>query len=157
MICLQMMTTKHLIMNADEMIISGTNKIEVTRTATKVLDSASSWLTSHKLTLNISKTKYIIFSPQPHNIKDKIGRQIKIKESVVDEIANFNCLGLRIQNNLGWKSHLLTIISKLRVCCGIIYRIRSSTIVSCMVVVYHALATNYMNYCVTIWNAGNAV
>ena len=87
MICLQMMTTKQLIMNADEMtlLISGTNKIEVTRTANKVLDSVSSWLTSHKLTLNISKTKYIIFSPKPHNIKDKIGMQIKIKESVVGE------------------------------------------------------------------------
>ena len=43
----------------------------------------------------------MIFSPQPHDIQDKIGMQIKIKESVVDEVTNFNYLGLYTQNNLG--------------------------------------------------------
>ena len=65
----------------------------------------------------------MVFSPQPHNIKDKIEMQIKIKESVVDEVTHFNYLGLHIQNNLGCKLHMLTIISKLRNCCGTIYRI----------------------------------
>ena len=74
----------------------------------------------------------MVFSPQPHNIKDKIEMQIKIKVSVVDEVTHFNYLGLHTQNNLGWKSHMLTIISKLRNCCGTIYRTRSSTNVSCM-------------------------
>ena len=66
-------------MYADDitLLIAGANEIKVTRTANQVLDSASSWLTSHKLTPNISKTKYMIFSPQPHNIKDKIGVQIR--------------------------------------------------------------------------------
>ena len=54
-------------MYADDRIlfIPRANKIEVTRTANKVLDTVSSWLTSHKLTLNISKTTLMIFSPQP--------------------------------------------------------------------------------------------
>ena len=64
---------------ATTQLIPVANKIEVTRTANKVLDSVSSWLTSHKLTLNISKTKYMIFSPPPHYIKDKIEMHIKIK------------------------------------------------------------------------------
>ena len=105
------------------LLIPGANKIEVARTANKVRDSVSSWLTSHKLTLNISKTKYMILLPQLHKLKDKFGMQIKIKESVVDEVTNFNYLGLHIQNTLAWKPHMLTIISKLctGICCGIIY------------------------------------
>ena len=46
----------------------------------------------------------MIYSPQPHNIDDKTQMQIKIKESVVrvvDEVANYNYLGLYIKNNLG--------------------------------------------------------
>ena len=69
------------------LLIPETNKIEVTRIANKVLDTVSSWLTSHKLTLTISKTKYMIFSPQPHDIQDKIGMQIKIKKSVANEVT----------------------------------------------------------------------
>ena len=107
------------IMYVDDMtplLVPGASKIEVARTANKVLNAVSSWLTSHKLTLNMSKTKYMIFSPQPYNIQDKIGMRIKIKESVVDEVTNFNYLGLHIQNNFGWKSRMRTIISKLRNC-----------------------------------------
>ena len=146
-------------MYADDLtlLIPGANKIEVTRTVNKVLGTVSSWLTSHKLTLTISKTKYMIFSPQPHNIQDKIEMQIKIKESVVNEVTNFNYLGLHTQNNLSWKSHMQTIISKLRNCCGIICRIRSCANVSCQLALYHALATKYMNYRITTWHAGNAV
>ena len=121
-------------MYADDMtlLIPGANKIEVTLTANKVLDSVSSWLISHKLTLNISKTKYTIFPPQPHNIKDKIRMLIKMKDFVVDKVTNYNYLWLHILNNLGWKSHMLTIISKFRICCGIIYGMRSSRNVSCL-------------------------
>ena len=73
----------------------------------------------------------IFFSP-PHNIKENMGMQIKIKEYVVDKVTNFNYLGLDIQSNLGWKSHMLKIISKLPICCCVIYRIRSATDVSCL-------------------------
>ena len=52
----------------------------------------------------------MVFSPQPHNIQDKIGMQIKIKKSVVDKVTNFNYLGLHIQNTSSRKSHMLTII-----------------------------------------------
>ena len=98
----------------------------------------------------------MIFSPHPNNLKEKIGIQIQNNE-FVDEVTNFYYLGLHIQNNLGWKSHMLTIISKLRICWGIIYEIQSSTNVSCLLALHHALATNYINYCITTWHAGNAV
>ena len=42
----------------------------------------------------------MIFYLQPHGIKDTIGMQIEIKESVADEVTNFNYFGLHIQNNL---------------------------------------------------------
>ena len=40
---------------------------------------------------------------------------------------------------------------------SIFYRIRSSTNVSCLLALYHARATNYINYCITTWHAGSAV
>ena len=59
-------------MYADDLtlIVPGVNKIKVTQTANKVLDSVNTWLTFHKLTLNISKTKYKFFSSQLHNIRE---------------------------------------------------------------------------------------
>ena len=51
---------------------------------------------------------------------------------------------------------MLTIISKLHNCFGRICRIGSFTNVSCLLEQYHALATNFMKYCITTWHAGNA-
>ena len=47
-------------MYANDMIllIPGANKTEVTRIANKVLDSVSSWLTSHTLTLYFENKVY---------------------------------------------------------------------------------------------------
>ena len=49
-----------------------------------------------------------------------------------------------------------TIISKLCICCGIIYRVRLSANVSSLLALYRACA-NYKNYCITTWHAENAV
>ena len=38
----------------------------------------------------------MVFSPQPHNIQDKIGMQIKIKKSVVDKAG----LPQKVQNQI---------------------------------------------------------
>ena len=66
-------------------------------------------------------------------------------------------MGPCIQKKLGWKSHIQTIISKLRFRCSVIYRIRSSANVSCLLALYHALATNYVNFCVATHHAGKVV
>ena len=50
---------------------------------------------------------------------------------------------------------MLTLILKLYICCSIMYRIQSPTDVSCLLALYHALATNYINYCITSWHAEN--
>ena len=126
---------------------SRANRIEVTRkTIIKSWIVYSSWLTSHKATLCILKTKYIIFSLKSHNMKSQNQYANKDKDSVADEAAYLNYLGLDFRNNLGWKSQMQPIILKLRICCGIIYRIRQFTNVSSLLALYRALATKFYDF-----------
>ena len=55
-------------MYADDMtiIVSGKNRAEVIESAKKELEIVSSWLTKHKLFVNPTKTKYMIFLTKPH-------------------------------------------------------------------------------------------
>ena len=63
-------TKCELLMYADDMtiIILGKSRAEVIESANKEFEIVSSWLTKHKLIVNPTKTKYMIFSTIPHKI-----------------------------------------------------------------------------------------
>ena len=73
-------TKCELLMYADDMtiIVSGKSRAEVIESANKELEIISSWLTKHKLIVNPTKMKYMIFLTKPHtvhkNFKTKILR-----------------------------------------------------------------------------------
>ena len=57
-------------MYADDMtiIVSGKSMAKVIESANKELKIVSSWLTKHKLIVNPTKTKYMIFSTKPYKV-----------------------------------------------------------------------------------------
>ena len=57
-------------MYADDMarILPGKSRVEVIESANKESEIVSSWLTKHKLIVNPTKPKYIIFSTKPHKV-----------------------------------------------------------------------------------------
>lgn len=146
-----------IIMYADDMtlLVTGAKKSELIKLSNEIISKVFDWLLDHKLTLNISKTKYMIFSPRPSAIKEYAGPKLNILGEPIEEVMEFKFLGLLMKNNLSWKSHIESVISKLRTCLGIVYRIRSLANISCLLSLYHALATSYLSYCITTWHAGN--
>ena len=56
---------------ADNMtiIVPWKSRAEVMESANKELEIVSSWLTKHKLIVNPTKTKYMIFSTKPHKVQ----------------------------------------------------------------------------------------
>ena len=87
--------------------------------ANKELEKASEWFTSNKLTLNVSKTKFIIFKPKncrenPNNFTLKIGNESieRIGEDL--PLKSFKFVGLVIDENLSWKYCRTTKLSYLK-------------------------------------------
>ncbi len=39
--------------------------------------------------------------------------QIKIKDTIIEQVSDFNCLGLTINQHLNWKSHVHKISNKI--------------------------------------------
>ena len=61
------------------------------------------WLQIYKLSLNISKSKYIIFQKLD---KDVEHLTLNIYNTNIEGVYEFNCLGLMLDANLNWKKHL---------------------------------------------------
>ena len=84
------------------------------------LDKIKIWLSANKLSLNIGKTKYVIY----HSInKQIIYPNLKISNIEIERVQQFNYLGLLLDNHLQWKLHIDHISSKISKVTGIMYKL----------------------------------
>ena len=64
------------------------------------------WLKINKLSLNIAKSKYMTFQRTNTNVQTLT---LKIDNRNIEQVKEFNFLGLIIDTNLNWKRHTETI------------------------------------------------
>ena len=79
--------------NIDEMISTLNNE----------LIKVSDWISSNRLTINVSKTFYMVSSLT--NINEG-NMNVKIKNNLLNKVDNAKFLGVTIDSRLTWKPHL---------------------------------------------------
>ena len=62
----------------------------------------SEWIKINKLSLNVVKSKYMIFQNKNKNIQTL---NLKIDNIDIEQVTDFKFLGLIIDTNLNWKKH----------------------------------------------------
>ena len=83
----------------DTTLFCNFDKTQNEYTINNELDNVYRWLCTNKLSLNVSKTKYMCF----HTPKRKvIFPDLKINNITIDRVTDFKFLGLIISSNLKW-------------------------------------------------------
>ena len=144
-------------MYADDMTIfvPGKSRAEVIESANKELEIVSSWLTKHKLIVNPTKTKYMIFSTKPLKLRKNSKFCLKILSQPICEEIEFKFLRILISNNHSRKSHMQQLLNKLRACLAIVYKSRYYLTSSCLLALFYSFAYTHLNYCITTWRNNN--
>ena len=93
--------------------ISGINSEEIFNKANLELPNIHKWMAANKLTINKTKTKYILFNPGNNRNCDQ-SLSINIGGQLIKRVAYIQFLGVKIQETLSWKLHMLDLIRKLR-------------------------------------------
>ena len=100
-----------------------------------------------KLSLNLSKTSYMLFRNRPPDVDFNVF----IEHERINRVHVTKFLGIYIDDKLNWKYHINTVRSKLSRVAAIIYR------ASCLInqdgiyMLYCSLFLPYINYCSEIW------
>ena len=79
---------------------------------------------------------------------------VRIKTEPLERCAQYKYLGVIIDKNLNWKSHIEYISSKISKACGALAKLRHSMNTKLLVEIYHALIHSYVKYGILTW--GNA-
>ena len=110
------------------------------------------WLKANKLTLNITKSKFMIISKRKGvNTNFKL----KINGLRLERCSSYKYLGLFIDEGLTWKNHVKHICQKMSKVCGIISKIRHCVNMKTLKIVYYALGYSYLRYCNIVWGSAS--
>ena len=119
------------------------------------LKSVHLWLSANKLTLNVNKSKYMLFRKHKNTQLPKLNLQIN--NSNIHSTSEFNFLGLHINMKLNWDTHVNVIGNKISSVIGIIKKIQFIFPKEILLSIYNALILPHINYCLLSWGSGNAV
>ena len=109
----------------------------------------SQWFRANKLSLNIDKTKFIIFKPRQKRISDLFHVKINNKEIKQEKETVF--LGVIIDEHLTWKSHISHVANKVSKSVGIIRRCSFYLSKSPLLTLYYSMIYPYLQYCNLVW------
>ena len=125
-------------------------KLEITMN--KELLKVHDWLCINRLSLNITKTNFVIF----HSInKPKVHVTILINKEAIDEVKYVKYLGILIDSQLTFKYHIDELNKKVSRAIGILYRLRPFVTSKILCNVYYAIIYPFLLYGIVI--CGNTI
>ena len=114
------------------------------------LDKIFQWLCANKLSVNIKKTKYILFHNLHKNIEN-IKLDLKLNNTSIERVNKFNFLGVTLDEHLNWKCHIENIALKISRSNGIFYKLKHSLPGYIMKTLYNSLILPHLTYGILLW------
>ena len=129
------------------LFFGGTNMGIMEKEINEELIHISLWLKINKLSLNVTKTHYMVFTKSRiiHDLN------IKIDNESIDEIEKTKILGVIIDNKLNWKEHIAYIADKLSRGIGMIIKARHYLNKDALLSLYYGFIYPYLTYCNQVW------
>lgn len=112
------------------------------------MSKVDDWLTVNKLSLNVDKTKFMIFA-KPNSSVPNITPSIR--QISIEKVSEFNFLGVLIDDSLTWKPHINKIRSKISKGAGILSRLKNLLPSNVLLNIYNTLVLPFLNYAIMVW------
>ena len=141
-------TTSILFADDTNIFKIGNNLKEMEDELNSELSKISIWLRANKLSLNIGKTHFMLFSNKKRRHYDL---NIKIDETKIEEVKKTKFLGVIIDNKLTWKDHVAHVASKVSRGMGMIIKARNYLNRKGLLTLYYTFVYPYLTYCNHIW------
>ena len=135
--------------------LSSNNVIQLFSEANKQLENISLWFQSNKLTLNISKTRYIVFRSKnmslPTNISLKIGNEEISRIGLNMTEQHFKFLGHIIDEHLSWTPHIKHVQNKISTGNFLLAKAKNILPKKILMNIYNALIRPHLEYGILAW------
>lgn len=101
-------------MYADDTSITydGKDLNEIDDYLNKDLKSVNTWMSSNKLTLNLTKTEFLIMTSLQRRVYLLDNSSLTINNFPIEQVSSTKSLGVSIDENLSWNTHIELFVGK---------------------------------------------
>lgn len=117
--------------------------------ANEAVNSLNVWFLANKLSLNVDKTCYMVFTPRRSDCN--INFKLSIGGIEIERVKSCRYLGLIIDDELKWSDHINNIYSYLLKYVGIFYKLRNRVPADVMKNVYYAFVHSHILYGIELY------
>lgn len=108
------------------------------------------WFDVNKLSLNLEKTNFMKFSNRGRDT----GASINIDGIEINRVRKTKFLGVILDENLCWKSHIHYTKAKISKTIAMLHKVKDSLDSRALYILYNTMIVPYLTYCIEVW--GNA-
>lgn len=149
------LTNCKAILFADDttLYISATDIKYLYRVANQDLEALTEWFRSNKLSLNVGKTHYVLFT---HNyIQIPENQNITIGNEIIERKETVKFLGMYIDSKLEWHDHIKYVKNKISSSLYAMRKVRHVLRTNHLLILYYSLIYPYIDYGITLWGTAH--
>ena len=124
------------------------DRVSFEQTVNCELQKVSNWLKVNKLSINVAKTQFMFFHPKNKKIPDI---NLLFDNEPIVRVSTFDFLGIKIDENMTWNSHLFKIRMKISKVIGIMNRLKCYLPSETLLVIYNSLILPHLLYGILLW------
>ena len=141
----------HFINSADDTtLLNSMAQVHDSAVVNTELKNVCDWLSANRLSLNIKKTKFMVFHNKNKKV-DTIAFDIKVENMKIDRISAFNLLGITLDEHLNWNSHINVTSMKIARSVGILYKVKNILPEYILKTLYNSLVLPHLTYGILAW------
>ena len=110
------------------------------------MNKIADWLAVNKLSLNVQKTKFMIFHYRQRVLTENDIPCLMINNTLIERVTEFNFLGLTVNEYMNWK-----ITNKISRTLGVMNRLKRYLPISAMKLMYDSLILSHLQFGITNW------
>jgi len=140
---------KTILFADDTVLVQSDNNLgklqnSVNHEMTKVMD----WLNANKLSLNISKTKYMVITNKHVSTESFV---INVNRNRIERTVTYKYLGVTVDEKLTWKEHCKEFCSTISKYVGVMYKVKHYVNNHALRMLYHSLINSRAQYGILAW------
>ena len=138
----------------DTLYYSSTSANDINKYVNEDLNLISQWLADNLLTLNCTKSKFLLFGSSSR-LKSFTNISIFVNDHQLTRERTIKYLGITFSENLTWSDHLNKISTKINQRIGLLRRVKDFLPTKARLTVYNALILPLFDYADIIWGDKN--
>ena len=109
----------------------------------------AAWITSNKLSLNVDKTVYLLFSGRR---KIDFCPPVNLFGKQIERVFQTKFLGVVIDDKISWKPHVQSLCKKMSRMIGILHKLGDFLTLPAKKTIYYSLIYPHLQYAIIFWN-----